>query len=356
MIIRNHSIIVPQQRLEEDSQFPILDLEAIVNPTLTLCKIRDMFRQTTSLDLFLFFQNQPMGKWREEPFSQSIRLPRYCQLIRSHPIGLARCLYSHQIMTKKAVESHRPVCQRCHAGLATIHFPVSIVDIGSGDLQTVCALHRGDRSDRLSQIQNKISELDIPQKEIVRSLEELQILSKAKEHRIIGWLELIADYLSERTTGSLCEKNGRINPPNENRDCPPIEHKIRHEIGRSLSLPSWRSQRCSGVTGLLAEQVIAFVYQNIHLPLSTQIVAQALGFDPTYFAKAFKQYARESLTTNIKRIRLSHAQKWLKDPYLSIQEVANRTGFADASYFTRVFRNAFGVTPTQYRELSNRSI
>jgi len=44
------------------------------------------------------------------------------------------------------------------------------------------------------------------------------------------------------------------------------------------------------------------------------------------------------------------AQTLLKDPSLTIKEIAGRTGFAGASQFSRQFFRVVGQTPTQFRQ------
>ena len=340
----------------ERTSFPSLDLASVEKPSLTLCRIRDLFQRTTGLDFFLFFQNQPIGQWKEEPFAESIQLPQYCRLVRSNSNGLARCLASHQSMTNHAAKCNRPICQRCHAGLTTLHFPVSITGKGSGDIQTVCALHRGERDQAALELHNRIADLEIPKKAVREVVDDLQIISNKKARRVIDWLEVVASCLAE-SSGGPPPGNGQaqaevdVSPP----DCPSVEHRIRLEVGRAVPLPAWRAQRSTGGSGVLVERVMQFLDQHYYLPLSSQVISQALGFDASYFAKVFKQYAREPLTTYLRRIKLNKAQHLLRDPYLSILEVAERTGFADPSYFTRVFRAAVGMTPSQFRALSDES-
>lgn len=341
----------------EKTPVPTLDLGAIEKPSLTLCRIRDLFQRTTGLDFFLFFQRQPMGKWAEESFARTIELPRYCQLVRSNPLGLARCLSSHQQMTRRAFQCKRPVCQCCHAGLTTLHFPVSITDKGCGDIQTVCALRHGERAHTLTDLQQRVEDLEIPEKSFAAAIDELQVISKRKGHQVIEWLELVASYLAETSVqvsapDIVPRRSGSDSVPER----PSVEHRIRLEVGRSVPLPSWRGERSTGGTATLVERVMHFVEQHDYMPLSTQVIAQALGFELSYFAKTFKQFAGETLTIYLRRTRLRHAQRLLRDPFLSIVEVAERTGFADASYFTRVFRGALGMTPTQFRQLSGENV
>lgn len=52
----------------------------------------------------------------------------------------------------------------------------------------------------------------------------------------------------------------------------------------------------------------------------------------------------------IREVRLPKAVELLETTSYTIAEVAERTGFGDPSYFTRVFSKEFGMSPTGYRE------
>ena len=124
------------------------------------------------------------------------------------------------------------------------------------------------------------------------------------------------------------------------------------QLSRSAMLPSWRAQRCTGFSADLAERVSSFLQRNYYHQISTQVVAQALGFEPSYFAKTFKRHAGRSLSSILRQIRLTKSIELLDNPYLSVQEIAGRTGFSDASYFIKVFRDSHGTTPTRFRALA----
>ena len=47
------------------------------------------------------------------------------------------------------------------------------------------------------------------------------------------------------------------------------------------------------------------------------------------------------------------AQELLKNPRASIKEVSATVGYKDQNYFSRLFRNKFGLTPTEYRDGAN---
>ncbi|OLV16711.1 AraC family transcriptional regulator [Deinococcus marmoris] len=53
----------------------------------------------------------------------------------------------------------------------------------------------------------------------------------------------------------------------------------------------------------------------------------------------------------VMKVRLEAASRLLRQTSMTVTEVAHRCGYADHSAFTRVFRSAVGLTPTQYRRV-----
>ena len=51
----------------------------------------------------------------------------------------------------------------------------------------------------------------------------------------------------------------------------------------------------------------------------------------------------------IKSLRLQRARELLESSILTVKEVMTEAGFNDKSYFTRAFKQCFGVSPSAYR-------
>ena len=56
----------------------------------------------------------------------------------------------------------------------------------------------------------------------------------------------------------------------------------------------------------------------------------------------------------VTKLRLSYAQQLLGDRGLSITEIALRSGFSGGSTFTRAFRQATGLTPSEFRDINEQ--
>lgn len=57
----------------------------------------------------------------------------------------------------------------------------------------------------------------------------------------------------------------------------------------------------------------------------------------------------QSLSRIVEQVRIERAEHLLRDSALSVQAIAQQTGFADASSFTRAFKRATGQTPAEQR-------
>ena len=78
--------------------------------------------------------------------------------------------------------------------------------------------------------------------------------------------------------------------------------------------------------------------------------ANSMKMGRTSFFKKVKQVTGMPPHEYIRKMRLMRAAELLKDPTLSISEVAYKTGFEDPNYFSRNFKEYFGVTASQFRK------
>ena len=78
--------------------------------------------------------------------------------------------------------------------------------------------------------------------------------------------------------------------------------------------------------------------------------ANSMKMGRTTFFKKVKQVTGMPPHEYIRKMRFTRAAELLKDPTFSISEVAYQTGFDDPNYFSRCFKEYFGVTASQFRK------
>ncbi|MBW7455703.1 helix-turn-helix domain-containing protein [Paenibacillus sepulcri] len=95
------------------------------------------------------------------------------------------------------------------------------------------------------------------------------------------------------------------------------------------------------------KELIEQKYADINL--SQQSIASTVKLTSAYIGKLFKDSFKISITEYMNDVRLRHAQILLQNDSFTIAEVMEKCGYANQSYFFRLFKGKFGSTPKEYR-------
>ena len=83
--------------------------------------------------------------------------------------------------------------------------------------------------------------------------------------------------------------------------------------------------------------------------LSVKILSEMMGVNPTNLYRKIKALTGQTATEFIRNIRLKRAAQLFKnEKHLNVSEVMYMVGFTHRSYFTRCFKELFGVSPKSY--------
>jgi len=94
----------------------------------------------------------------------------------------------------------------------------------------------------------------------------------------------------------------------------------------------------------------AVVYENIKGEITTEFLMMSLGMSRTPLFEKVKRLTGYSLHDCIKRLRITRAVTLLKTTEMTVNEISVATGFAYPRYFSSVFKELTGSTPTQFRK------
>lgn len=73
------------------------------------------------------------------------------------------------------------------------------------------------------------------------------------------------------------------------------------------------------------------------------------GISQTYMSKLFRKYSGKSCNEYVKSVRLEQAKQLIIEcPDLQVKDVASIVGFKDQFYFSRLFHNEVGITPSKF--------
>ena len=92
-----------------------------------------------------------------------------------------------------------------------------------------------------------------------------------------------------------------------------------------------------------------YIDENFSNPeLSLQSVCNALAYNSKYLSAVFKKVFRVNFKSYLNTIRLNNACALIEKGFISVKDVSFLSGFSDPLYFSKVFKEKTGITPSQY--------
>ncbi len=102
-------------------------------------------------------------------------------------------------------------------------------------------------------------------------------------------------------------------------------------------------------TMLPVSEALEFMRKNITRDIGRDEIAKAAHLSPYHFSRIFKQRMGRTCTDMLNQMRMDKAAQLLVRTSDPLASVAIDCGFADQSYFTKIFKRYYSVTPGRYR-------
>lgn len=109
-----------------------------------------------------------------------------------------------------------------------------------------------------------------------------------------------------------------------------------------------RNRAVSSQDGNVTKRILDYIHENYAGPITNKSIAEHFGFHPNYLSSLVKAGTGLPMHKYILQVRLLHATELIETGLFGINEVAERTGFCDVFYFSKYFKSAMGVTPTEF--------
>lgn len=99
----------------------------------------------------------------------------------------------------------------------------------------------------------------------------------------------------------------------------------------------------------MVEALDNYIRDNCTGEISNTEVGAIFGYHPFYISKVLKDKKGQTLRQYIISYRLKAAKRMLELTDKGTADIARESGFTDASYFAKIFKATFGITPKEYR-------
>ena len=95
--------------------------------------------------------------------------------------------------------------------------------------------------------------------------------------------------------------------------------------------------------------ITRYLQEHLAEEVSLSVLAEEFHLSAQYISQLFKNEIGVGFLTYLTNIRMERAKQLLLSTSLSIAEVSEQSGYGDYRVFTKVFKKAEGITPSQYR-------
>jgi len=128
----------------------------------------------------------------------------------------------------------------------------------------------------------------------------------------------------------------------------PARESMQDDKVDLLSMINAPEDPVAGSRSAVMAEAIRYITANCHRPLRSEEVAGHLSVSLRTFQRIAGEEMNCTPTGLITLVRLNRAAQFLKQKKGNVSEAAYATGFTDPGYFSRQFRQHFGISPTEY--------
>lgn len=245
----------------------------------------------------------------------------YCLYIKQNKDRYRHCLSMMKKMAAASLSCDHPYCGACYAGIKEYVIPIF------ADKQLLGVLTAGflpmpveEAMPRLHRAMAGASTEEITR---AQKLYETHVLCNTVDIQpLLPALEFIAAYLSlhfRQTKYQLDSKE--------------LATLHRNPLGAEA----------------LCQQILDFLDLHAHESIHVAAIAEHCHCSSSTVSHVFKKYVGFSLSTYVNKVRIERAKELLLTSEDTIESVCIQVGYNDANYFSRMFKQLTGYTPSKFR-------
>lgn len=237
-------------------------------------------------------------------FLSRISVPKnFCSYIQNCPEGTLKCLECDKALIKKCEKSLKTEQHICHAGLLDTAVPIIRDDIIIGYIIFGQLRNNAD----FDTIYELIDYLEIDRETLKKEYEKLPYCDKTKTQSIVNIAKMLTEYI----------------------------------LFKNLLKPKY---------DIVFENATFYIQNNLHREISTKKICDNIGVSKNVLYKVFKTNIECTVGEYITEKRIEKAKELFENTKLSVQEISEKVGIDNYTYFCKLFKKSTGITPFQYRK------
>ncbi len=92
-----------------------------------------------------------------------------------------------------------------------------------------------------------------------------------------------------------------------------------------------------------------YIEQNYCQDIKISMFSDRYFFSKEYLSKLFKRKYGCGIYEYALKLRMDRAKELISQPDLQVQEISDRLGYSNNNYFSKAFKNYYGLSPTEYK-------
>ena len=105
----------------------------------------------------------------------------------------------------------------------------------------------------------------------------------------------------------------------------------------------------------VSERCLHYIDRHYQRRITLQELAEYVHLHPNYLCQLFREQTGKTVFEQINWVRVHDASKLLRSTQLPVSQIAAQCGFQNTNYFSRIFKQFLGRSPTAYRKNSRTS-
>lgn len=181
----------------------------------------------------------------------------------------------------------------------------------------------------------------------LNGLELLEEIRKRKIEVKVVFISGYAEFEYAKKAIELQAYNYLLKPVKQ-EELNEVLSQISQELGQETEPPEVKEEEEVSLT--LMQQIVNEIQNRYTENITLTELAETYGISIGHLSNLVKQELKLPFSEYIAAKRIQKAKELLADETLSIEQIAEQTGYRDYFYFTKVFKKAVGVSPSKYRK------
>lgn len=119
-----------------------------------------------------------------------------------------------------------------------------------------------------------------------------------------------------------------------------------------VSLLDYHHQSVTDTSKESAHQMMQYIHQNYATDITLDTLAAFMHLNKSYVSRTFKEMIGTTYSHYLRRYRIERAKELLQTTNETITIIAEKVGYPDIAYFSRIFKKETGMTPNDYKQLT----